>query len=58
MSRCPSSSLLALAAGALVPVCLLYLRGRLLQRYAVRLVQQCEVCTEYEVQEPAQAVAN
>jgi 4-amino-4-deoxy-L-arabinose transferase-like glycosyltransferase len=58
VSRCSPDSLPALAAGARVLVCLPHLRARLLQRYAVRLVQQREVCTEYEVQGPAPTATN
>ena len=58
VARCGPDSLPTLAAGARVLVCLPHLRARLLQRYAVRLVRQREVCTEYEVQGPAPAPAN
>jgi 4-amino-4-deoxy-L-arabinose transferase-like glycosyltransferase len=44
-----------LAPGAQVLVCLPDLRARLLQRYAVRLVNQRESCTLYEVTGPAAA---
>jgi hypothetical protein len=58
VSRCSPDSLPTLAAGTRVLVCLPHLRARLLRRYAVRLVQQREVCTEYEVQGPAPAATN
>jgi hypothetical protein len=58
VSRCSPDSLPVLAAGARVLVCLPHLRARLLRRYAVRLVQQREVCTEYEVQGPAPTATN
>jgi hypothetical protein len=58
LARCSPDSLPPLAAGARVLVCLPHLRARLVQRYAVRLVRQREVCTEYEVQGPAPKAAN
>ena len=53
--RCcgPDSLPQRLAPGAQVLVCLPDLRQRLLQRYAVRLVNQRETCTLYEVTGPA-----
>jgi len=53
--RCcgPDSLPQRLAPGAQVLVCLPALRERLLQRYAVRLVNERESCTLYEVQGPA-----
>lgn len=57
--RCGPDSLPAgLAPGRRVLVCLPHLRARLVRRYAVRLVRQREVCTEYEVQGPAPKAAN
>jgi 4-amino-4-deoxy-L-arabinose transferase-like glycosyltransferase len=55
--RCcgPDSLPATLTPGAQVLVCLPQLRARLLQRYAVRLVNQREVCTLYEVTGPAVA---
>jgi hypothetical protein len=44
----------ALAPGAQVLVCTSQLRARLLRHYAVRLVDQREVCTLYEIQGLAQ----
>lgn len=55
ISRCDPDSLPAsLAPGRRVLVCLPHLRARLLRRYRVRLLDQREVCTLYEVQGPAQ----
>jgi 4-amino-4-deoxy-L-arabinose transferase-like glycosyltransferase len=51
----PDSLPQRLAPGAQVLVCLPDQRERLLQRYAVRLVNQREVCTLYEVTGPATA---
>lgn len=48
----------ALAPGTQVLVCLPHLRARLRQHYAVRVVNQREVCTLYEVQGPAQKIVN
>jgi 4-amino-4-deoxy-L-arabinose transferase-like glycosyltransferase len=54
--RCcgPDSLPTALAPGAQVLVCLPELRARLLQRYDVRIIDQRETCTLYEVQGAAQ----
>ncbi|MBJ6144640.1 glycosyltransferase family 39 protein [Hymenobacter sp. BT559] len=49
----PSELPLTLAPGAQVLVCMPDLRARLLQHYAVRLVDQRESCTLYEVTGPA-----
>jgi hypothetical protein len=58
--RCcgPDSLPPTLSPGAQVLVCMPQLRTRLLQRYTVRVVNQREVCTLYEVQGPAQATGN
>jgi 4-amino-4-deoxy-L-arabinose transferase-like glycosyltransferase len=54
ITHCSPDSLPAgLAPGSRVLVCLPHLRARLRQRYAVRLLDQREVCTLYEVQGPA-----
>jgi len=58
IAHCGPDSLPTLAAGARVLVCLPHLRARLVQRYAVRLVRQREVCTEYEVQGLAPKATN
>ncbi|MGI4866187.1 MAG: ArnT family glycosyltransferase [Janthinobacterium lividum] len=55
LRRCNPDSLPPLAAGRRVLVCLPQVRATLLRRYAVRLVDQREVCTLYEVQGPAKA---
>jgi 4-amino-4-deoxy-L-arabinose transferase-like glycosyltransferase len=55
VARCGPDSLPAgLAPGRRVLVCLPHLRARLLQRYRVRLLDQREVCTLYEVRGVAQ----
>jgi hypothetical protein len=54
ITHCSPDSLPAgLAPGSRVLVCLPHLRARLRQRYAVRLLDQREICTLYEVQGPA-----
>jgi 4-amino-4-deoxy-L-arabinose transferase-like glycosyltransferase len=54
ITHCSTDSLPAgLAPGSRVLVCLPHLRARLRQRYAVRLLDQREICTLYEVQGPA-----
>jgi 4-amino-4-deoxy-L-arabinose transferase-like glycosyltransferase len=54
ITHCSTDSLPAgLASGSRVLVCLPHLRARLRQRYAVRLLDQREVCTLYEVRGPA-----
>ena len=51
VTHCSTDSLPAtLAPGTRVLVCLPHLRTRLLQRYTVRLLDQREVCSLYEVQ--------
>lgn len=55
VARCSTDSLPAnLAPGSRILVCLPHLRARLRQRYRVRLLDQREVCTLYEVQGAAQ----
>jgi len=50
VARCSTDSLPAgLAPGSRVLVCLPHLRARLRQRYTVRLLDQREVCSLYEV---------
>jgi 4-amino-4-deoxy-L-arabinose transferase-like glycosyltransferase len=54
ITHCSTDSLPAgLAPGRRVLVCLPHLRAHLRQRYRVRLLDQREVCTLYEVQGPA-----
>jgi 4-amino-4-deoxy-L-arabinose transferase-like glycosyltransferase len=56
ITHCSPDSLPAgLAPGSRVLVCLPHLRARLRQRYAVRLLDQREVCSLYEIQGPAVA---